>query len=251
MYFRGVKLRFLVLVLLFFYCCCTKTQPVAVDPTPFTFTTTYDSFITCTANSTKILFFNVNVLSGSIDTSPITYSITNLPANTTVIPATQTVTLLQSGTFQFNIGDVPAGVDTVNLRISSAARGIENHMILLKVGTPADYTKKLAGTYPGSYDYCTPADSLYPYTCITYTLPDTPHILKIRNIKNLGLNFVVTANISSSITIPYQTIGSYKIWGAGTYTHDTPPHDTAYQMIIYDTLVRGLDTERCIVHLQH
>ena len=246
-----MKLRHPVWILLLLFCCCHKDQPSPVVSVPFTFTTTYDSILTCTPNSTKILFFNVMVLSGTIDTNPITYTITNMPANTTVIPATQTVTLVQGGIFTFNIGNVPPGNDTVSFTISSSANGTENHKIILKVNAPSDFAAKLAGTYPASYDYCTPSDSIYLYSAVTSAVADTPHLLKIRNIKNLGLDFTVTAWISTNVTIPYQSVGSYKIWGSGTYTHDNPPHDTVYQMIIYDTLVSGLDTERCIIHLQH
>jgi len=246
-----MKSRYLVWPLLLLICCCNKNPPSPVPNVPFTFTTSYDSILSCTPNSTKILYFNITVLSGVIDTNPITYSITNTPANMTVIPAKQTVTLLQGGIFTFQIGDVPPGNDTVSFNISSSANGTENHKLILKINAPGDFATKLAGTYPASYDYCTPADSIYNYTAVTNAVAGTPYELKIQNIKNLGPGFIATAWISTIVTIPFQHIGSYQIWGSGTYTHDNPPHDTLYQMVIYDTLVSGMDTERCIIHLQH
>jgi hypothetical protein len=251
MYIGAMKSRCVAWLLLIFLCCCNKNQPAPAGNNAFTFTTTYDSIINCTADSSYILYFNINVLSGSIDSNPVTYTISGLPANVTVFPTTQTVSLVKGGIFDFAIGNIPAGRDTASLVISSSVYGPQYHLLILNVLALTDYAPKLAGTYPGSYDYCTPADSLYNYTSIVNKVADTPYEIKITNIKNLGLGFIVTAWLSTKVTIPFQSVGSYQIWGSGTFTHDNPPYDTLYQMAIFDTLVSGTDTEHCIIHLQH
>jgi hypothetical protein len=248
-----MNFRYLACLLPLFLCCCHKNQPAPAGNTAntFTFATTYDSIINCTSDSSYLLYFNINVLSGSIDSNPVTYTISGLPTNVTVSPATQTVSLVKSGVFDFTFGNIPVGTDTVSFVISSGVYGPQNHMLIINVFPLTDYAPKLTGTYPSSYDYCIPPDSLYNYTSIVNKIADTPYEIKITNIKNLGLGFIVTAWLSTKVTIPFQSLGSYQIWGSGTFTHDNPPYDTLYQMTIYDTLVSGMDTAHCTVHLQH
>jgi hypothetical protein len=246
-----MKSRYLVWLLPLLLCCCNKNQPAPAVITTFSFTSTYDSIINCIPNSTYLLNFNTTVLSGSVDSNPVTYTISGLPANVTVFPATQTVGLVKGGVFLFTFGNIPAGRDTISFVISSGATGLQTHMLILNVLALPDYASKLAGTYPGSYDYCTPVDSLYHYTSIVNKVTDTPYEIKISNVKNLGPGFVVTAWLSTKVSVPFQSIGTYQIWGSGTFTHDNPPYDTLYQMAIFDTLVNGTDTEHCIIHIQH
>jgi len=246
-----MKPRHLTWLLPLLLCCCNKNQPAPVGNSTFTFISTYDSIINCAPNSTFTLAFNTTVLSGSVDSNPVTYTISGLPANVTVFPTTQTVGLVKGGLFIFSVGNAPPGRDTASFVIGSAATGLQNHMLLINVLSLPDYASKLAGTYPHSYDYCEPVDSLYNYTSIVSKVVDTPYEIKISNVKDLGLGFTVTAWLSTRVTIPYQWVGSYQIWGSGTFTHDNPPYDSLYQMAINDTLVIGADTERCTIHIQH
>lgn len=246
-----MKSRYIVWLLSLFLCCCNKNPSAPAVNTAFSFTSTYDSILNCAPNSSYILDFNTEVLSGSVDSNPVTYTISGLPANVTVFPNTQSVALVKGGIFLFTFGNVPVGRDTASIVISSAATGPQYHMLLINILGLPDYASKLAGTYPGSYDYCIPADSLYNYTSIVNKVTDTPYEIKITNVKNLGLGFTVTAWLSTRVTIPFQSVGGYQIWGSGTFTHDNPPNENLYQMAINDTLVYGTDTERCTIHIQH
>jgi len=250
--FGFMKSRYLVWLLLLFFCSCNKSIPTPTNQfEPFSFTTQYDSIFTCYANSQYDLVFNVQVLSGNIDTNPISYSITGLPVNITALPTSQTVGYVLGGAFTLNIGNVPVGSDTADLIISSAVNGTQTHKLVLNIIPPFDYSPKLAGAYNNAYDYCQPSGNFYNYSSVVSTVTDTPYEIKITNIKNLGPGFVVRALVSNVITIPLQTIGAYTISGSGTFTHDNPPYDSLYQMAINDTIINGTDVEHCILHIQH
>jgi len=58
--------------------------------------------------------------------------------------------------------------------------------------------------------------------------------------------------LSTNITIPVQTVDGYTIWGSGTYAPDgRPAYSGDYIMTINDTMVNGLDSQICVMHIQH
>jgi hypothetical protein len=242
-----MKLRYLALLLPFLLCCNKKAQsPWTVQYVPFKFTTQFDSVFNTYPDSTFILTFNVDVLSGVIDTNPITFSVTGLPAGMTVTPASMTITHLLGGVFTFSTGNVPLGIDTLNFVISNKENGTQTHKLAIRVNPPPDYAPLLVGAYDSSYDFCMPADSIGHFAVSVATVADTPYEIKFTNLKNLGSGFIVTGWVSSVIKIPVQTIGSRTIWGSGTYVNIGQ-----YQMTINDTVVHGTDTESCTIHIQH
>jgi hypothetical protein len=249
-----MRFRYLAWLLPLLFCCCNKKDSGTTKKyEDFTFSTSYDSvltYYTYSGNNTHIFTFNVAVLTGDIGDNPITFSVTNLPANVTVTPSSQVVTHLLGGVFTFAFGSVPVGVDTANLIISSTATGTQTHKLIIKVQAPPDYATLLAGTYAGSYDFCQP-DSFFNYSSVVSTIPDTPYKIKITNVKNLGTGFIVRANVSNVVTIPLQSYMGYTIWGSGTFSHDNPPNTSLYQMAINDTLVHGTDTNYCTIHIAH
>ena len=248
-----MKIRALAFLLLIFFCCCHKTKKNSNgnNSNTFTYTTTYDSVITTYANTSKLFTFQVNVLTGSITDSPLTYSIGGVPTGVTVNPATVEVTALLGGNYNIVVGNVPVG-DYKLTFVSSTAKGVsKNYNLKLRVIGLPDYALKLEGTYPGSYDFCIPENMFYNHTSVVSSVSGTPYQIKISNVKSMGAGVYVTANVSTVVTVPFQTVGAYKIWGTGTFTHDNPPYDTGYQMTIYDTMVNGVDTQHCTMHVQH
>lgn len=246
-----MKSSSLVVILMLFLCCCKQSDSTPPKPfVDFKFTTQYDSVISYYANSTYVLPFNVNVTSGDINDNPITFTVSNVPANITVSPASQVVTHLLGGIFTFNLGNLPLGNDTMTLNISCAATGSQNHRLVFKIQAPPDFSPSLAGTYHGAFDFCLP-DSIINYTSVVSTIPGTPYKVTISNIKNLGSSFIIQADITNVVHVPLQSVGGYTIWGAGTFSHDNPPYATQYQMTIDDTLVHGTDTNYCTIHIRH
>ncbi len=252
-----MKICYPVLFFLLLCCSCNKTQnnatPVNEDTT-FSFITYYDSVITCKPNTTYDLIFNIHVLNGNIAFNRVNYSLTQLPANFSVTPSFLSVGELLGGVFFFNIGNTPFGSDTARFTISTAQGGSQSHMLIFNITPYPDLSNKLVGSYHASFDFCQP-DSIYNYSSGVSQVPGMPYALHISNIKNLGTGFIVNAFVSetkpATVVIPVQTVSGYKIWGSGEFNHDAPPYDTAYQLTINDTLVHGIDTERCIIHLQH
>ena len=248
-----MNVRYLAYFLPFLFCCCSKSQSGSSNPNGgnVTFTTSYDSVITCQANSKYYFTFGVNVLSGDIAGDPIYCSIVGLPSNITDTPASLRVAQLQGGVFTLSIGNVPVGTDTVHFVVTSSAYGGQTHDLILKIVPAVDYAALLVGTYDSSYDFCTP--SIINYTAVVAAVADTPSEITIDNIKNLGTGFVVRAWVTNVVTIPAQTVDGYTIWGTGTFTRDSrPAYDTSYIMTINDTLVPpGNDTETCTIHIQH
>ena len=252
-----MKLRKLAWILPLLFCCCNKqdSTPVTRIDNGFSFTTNYDSVYTCYPFSNITLSFTITVNSGDIISNPVTYSITGLPPGITATPVKQTVGGVMGGAFTIALGDIPPGNDTANFIISDSTTGTETHQLIFEVKPPVDYAPKLAGTYHGSYDFCEP-DSIIPYTSTVSAVVDTPYLVRISNIKNLGAAYSVRAWLThimgaNTITIPQQALGPYTIWGSGTFSHDVAPYDTLYQMIIHDTLAQGTDTEYCTIHIQH
>ena len=247
-----MKIRYLAWLIPLFLLCCKKSNNNNTNKSAgFTFTTTYDSVITSYANDSFVFSFNVNVLTGSITGNPVTYSISGLPANVTVTPDSILVQDLLSGIFKFNFGNIQAGNDTVNFTISSAVYGIQKHKLILNILPPTDYSSLLAGTYPGAYNYCTPIDSIYHFSSVVSAVTGTPYTITISNVMVYDTSFTVTASLSNIVTVHFQTIGAYTIWGSGNYTHDNPPNSALYQITMYDTVVHGLDTEACLIHIAH
>lgn len=248
-----MKMQYLACLFLLSLCCCKKkdTNTTPVPVTPLTFTTTYDSIINCYANSTYSLVFGVNVLTGNIVKDRITFAVSGLPSNITAVPQSQTVGPVQGGAFTFTIGNVPVGDIVARLSISTADT-TQERMLIFRVAPPPDFAPKLIGNYPGSFDYCQP-DTLIAYASDVTSVMGTPYQVKISNIKNLGSSFVVTATVGNGIvTIPLQTVSGRKIWGSGTFFHDSRPiYSTLYQLSIRDTIVVGTDTTRCNINIRH
>ena len=248
-----MKLRYLAWLLPLFFCCCHKGGNNSnKNNLGFTFTTTYDSVITSYVNNSFTLSFNVDVLTGSITGNPITYSITGLPADVIVTPTSLSVEGQLGGTFKFNFGSTSVSNDTVNFIISSSVNGTQKHKLILNIQPLPDYSSTLAGTYSGAYDYSTPYDGFYYFTSVVSTVTGMPYTINIGNVRIHDTTILIIASLSNIVTVPFQTIGTYSIWGTGTYSHDNPPNSTLYQMTVYDTTVHnGADTEACIMHIQH
>jgi hypothetical protein len=231
---------------------CKKRQDAPPATTPFNYSVFYNSVFTLHANSTGNFVFTIKVISGDISTNHLSCYVTGLPANVTISPDTLDVAQLLGGVFTFTTTNIAVGSYPVQLVIYTKARGAETYNLTLKVDAPADFAPLLAGTYDTSFDYCMPVNAFYGYSSVVSTVADTPYLLKMTNIKNLGSTFVVRAWISNVVTIPVQTIGGQTIWGSGTYIHDARAHhENDYMMTINDTLVTGVDTESCIIHMQH
>lgn len=231
------------------FCCCHKNDGNK-KAIAFTFSTTYDSVITSYPNKHYEFSFSINVLTGSITNNAISYTISGLPANVTVSPAAQAVSGTLGGLFDIAIGDVAAGSYKLKL-VSNSAAGIQNHNLTLVVLPAVDYAAKLAGFYPGSFDYCTPADTIYHYTSVVSFTTGIPGKVSISNVRIFDTSFTIAATLSNIVSVAPQVIGSYVIWGTGTFTHDNAPYDTLYQMTVYDTIAHGVDTQLCTMHVQH
>lgn len=246
------------IVLLAFLCCCNKNNSSnnnVVNPpatTGFGYYLSYDPVISIYANSNFNFPFFIIVDSGDISTNPLTVTITSLPAYTSCTPSSLIVTQLLGGVLNIKVGNLAAGTYKMQLVINGTANGSKSHNLFLKINPLPDYSALLARTYTGCYDFCTPINSLTYYTSVVTKIVDTPYKISISNIKKLGSSFVVRAWLSNIVTIPRQTIGPYTIWGSGTFGKDSrAAFDSLYTMTINDTLVSGVDTQYCTVHVQH
>lgn len=245
----SMKISYLFLYLLSFYFFgCNKGQSSSSAPAAkkFSYTISYDSTITVYANSTYNFPFTINVTSGDISQNQLTCSVSGLPAGITVSPSSMTVSYLKSGVFLFTFGNVLPGTYAATFTINSFQAGIQTHNLWLNVIPPKDYGPLLAGTYTGSFDYCTPPGPGGHYTSAVTV--DSAYRIKISNISQLGSGFIVKALLSNVVTIPLQTVDTVKIWGSGTFTTNAGGQ---YLMTINDTLVTGLDTQSCVEHIQH
>jgi hypothetical protein len=245
-----MKIKYLVYISILLFCGCSpKSTPV--NPIPdfnFTYAAQYDSVITMGANSVYHFDFTINVLTGDISNNRLFCTITKIPSNVTITPSSMEVGEVRGGVFNINTGNLPIGTDTLIFSRSCSALGTQTGKLILRIVPPTDYAPRLAGTYDSCYDFCSP--TTYHYASICSTVADTPYELKISNVKNLGAGFVVIARVSQVITIPFQTVSGYKIWGSGNYTYVSNSGLHYYEMVIDDTLVNGNDTEACIMHIQ-
>ena len=239
-----MRIRYLAWLFPILFCCCNRTSsPVTPDPNfNFEYTAVYDSVIAMPANSTFIFIFNINVTNGDINNNRLGCTITGLPGNVTVIPASQVVGLIMGGIFTFTTGDIALGIDTLRFSINSPTTGTVIHKLILKIIPPTDYSPKLAGTYDSAFDLC--SSDIYKHRTIVSTVTDTPYALNIANINNFGSTFVVRAVVSNVVRIPLQTVSGRQIWGSGTYQLDYRTGNTLFEMAIDDTVVSGIDTQR-------
>ncbi len=248
-----MKIRLLTGLLLLLFCCCHKSTNNNHNNNngTFSYSTTYDTLISTYANRSISFSFGVNVLTGDINANPVSYAISSLPANVSVTPASMSVTSFLGGLFTFVIGNVPAGSYPIKFTSNTTATGSLSHNLTLTILPDPDYSTKLAGTYPHAHNYSTPKDTLYNFSCIVSTVTGTPYTIKINNLSIYDTTISLTASLSSTITIPLQTTGTYTTWGRGTYSHDNAPYDTLYMLTIYDTTVHGTDTGVNLIHIQH
>jgi len=241
-----MKFRLAVFLLSVLFLCCNKgTDTVTKPPAPFSFTSRYDSIYTCYPYSNVTLSFTINVTNGDILGNPVTYTVAGLPPTITATPVTQTVGGVMGGAFTLTLGNIAAGTYLAHFIISSKVTGVDSHKLILNVIPPIDYAPLMAGTYDSAYDFCYP-DSFFHYTSVVSAVADTPYLVKISNIKKLGAGFKIRAWLNKTITVPVQYVGGYTIWGSGSYFKD----GAGYSMRIDDTLVKGIDTQRCTIHIE-
>ncbi len=233
---------------------CKKKQETVLLPkgdTNFVYKLTYDTIIQTEANLVYYFPFNTKVVSGDISVNKLTCSLEGLPPYVSVSPKTQVIGRQQGGIFTLAIGALPAGDYPFNLKVSSAKYGDRLSPVILRIIPQTDYVPSLAGIYDSCYDYC-PNSGFYHYTSVVSAIPDTPYVMKITNVRCLGNDFVVRANVGKGIKIFPQTIGARTIWGSGTFNEDARPGPGGhYVMSIADTIVTGTDTLRCTIHIEH
>jgi hypothetical protein len=195
--------------------------------------------------------FTITVLRGDISKNNLTCTISDFPFGTDVTPQSMQVGQLLGGVYEFNIGNVTPGDYPIKFTISAPNANDEVHILILRIQPPVDYSNKLAGTYNQSYDFCQPG-GLFNYASVVTDVQDSAYRITISNIKNLGPSVVVRAILSDRITIPVQTAGAYTIWGSGNFSKDgRAGHENDYTLLINDTLVSGIDTQRCTIHIEH
>ena len=245
-----MKIRYTAYIFLMLFCCCHKSNSNNKTVT-FSYSTTYDSVINTYANKSFTYSVSINVLTGSITGNPVTYTIAGLPAGVTDSPANLITSNQLGGIFTFKVGNVAPGVYPLLLSSSCTATGTSHHNVLLNILPLPDYSTTLAGTYPGSNNYCTPANQFYLYSSVISTVTATPYTITISNVRVFDTSLTITALLSTSVIIPFQTIGSYSIRGTGNFTHDKAPNDTLYMLTLYDSTVHGHDSEACLMHIQH
>ena len=250
-YFCFMRFRILIPALWVLFFSCGKGGSNAPVKPAFTFTATYDSFLTTYANKNYVLPFSITVLSGDISGNPVTFSLSGLPSNISVTPVTQTVTGALSGVFTFSFGTVTPGMDTFLLTIKCDATGTQVHKLVMTILPSPDYSGLLAGDYPHSYTYATPRDTTMQFDAQVGIVTGTPYAIKIMNAMIFDTVVTINASLTNIVNIPFQSLGSYKMWGRGIYTHDNPPYDTLYELTLYDTTAHGNDTEACLIHIQH
>lgn len=246
---------FLLLVPVLLFGCKKKnndnTPHPVINNSNFSYSVKYDSIVSSAANSTLNFSFNIKVLTGKITDNKLTCSIEGLPSTVSVAPASIVVSQLLGGVFTFYIGDLPLGYYPFVLKIKSEKYGVQAYNVSLRIVAPLDYSPLLAGTYDSCYDYCGGAD-FFHYASQVTTVADTPFLIKLNNIQNFGSGFVVRAWVSKTITIPLQSVGGKTIWGRGTYSRDgRPGHENDFVMAVKDTIVTGIDTQICTMHIEH
>jgi hypothetical protein len=247
-------MRRVLLIGLLFLCCCknkdTTTTPTGAVDEKFSFSAQYDSVLSVYPNSDYNFSFYIRVNSGNISKNILTCSISGLPAGVTVTPVSQEVGVLLGGVFTFKVANVAVGNYPIKFEINGK-QGSEMHNLILQVKPLPDYAQALAGTYAGCFDYCLPGTTTN-YTSVVTAVADTPYLLKISNLKNLGTSFVVRGWTSDVVIIPQQTVDGRIVWGRGTFSKDgRPGHGADYVINIKDTIVAGTDTNTCTVNILH
>lgn len=234
--------------------CNKKTSDNNSQPsteTEFAYTMSYDSVVRMPANSTHYFYFTIKVLGGNIVDNSIQFSLVGLPGQASCTPASITVTQMLGGTFEIHAGDLQNLDYPFRLKATSTKYGDQYYNMILRITPIPDYAPLLAGTYDTSYDYCLD-EGIINYPATVSTVTDTPYLMKIANMQNLGSGFVVRAYVSNAITVPYQTVSGKNIWGTGTFSQDARPgHAGDYMMEIKDTIAVGTDTTYCTMHIEH
>lgn len=242
-------------LLLLFSCKKKGSNSPGTDNTneQFAFSVTYDTVLTMEPDFTKYFFFSVKVLGGDITSNPLTCSLEGLPPGVaSASPGNFVVTNLLGGNFQVHTNStITIGDYAFRLKVNSELYGDKYYNATLRVTSPEDYAALLAGTYDSCYDYC-PDSGFYYYASQLNAIPDTPYVLKMTNIRNLGAGFVVRATIGKTVVIPVQASAGRTIWGSGSFSQDARPgHGGDYLMAINDTIVTGSDTLACTIHIEH
>ncbi len=247
-------MKFLLLLLsasVLFSSCKKKDKGDDNSENDFAFTVKYSTVISSANYNTFYFPFNIKVLSGKITGNSLTCTLDGLPDAVTVTPASMVVGSLLGGVFEIKVGPVPLGDYPFRIKVVSGKYGEQFYNVTLRVTLPPDYAPLLSGNYGACYDYCPPDTSVYHYASQATVATDTPFLLKITNIRNLGTGFVVRAWISKSISVPVQTVSGKTVWGTGTYNQDARPgHGGDYVMTIHDTIVSGIDTQTCTAHIE-
>ncbi len=246
-----MNLRYTAFLLLLFFCCCHKSSDKKIPVAAFTFSTSYDSVINTYANTSFAYSISINVLTGSITGNSVSYTLTNLPTGVTDSPLTMITSVQLGGIFHIKVGNVATGAYQLDLESNCTATGKSHHSVILNVLPLPDYSNTLAGTYPGSNNYCTPSNQFYLYSPVITAVSGTPFTIKISNVRVFDTTLTITALLSTSVVIPFQTIGSYSIRGTGNFTHDKAPNASLYMLTLYDSTVHGHDSEACLMHIQH
>ncbi|GAA4461952.1 hypothetical protein GCM10023093_07600 [Nemorincola caseinilytica] len=217
----------------------------------FAYTMKYDS-VSSTQNGIDYNFsFYIKVTKGDIADNALRCTVEGLPSSVTVTPASLTVTHLLGGVFTLKLGSLPAGDHPFQLKVDSKKFGVQTYNAVLRIVAAPDYAPILAGTYDSCYNYCE-GDLSGRYISVVSAVTDTPYLLRLTNLHQMGSGVVVRAWVSNKVTIPVQTADGKTIWGRGTYSHDARPgHESHYMMSIDDTIVSGLDTLTCTVHVEH
>lgn len=245
------KVAYLVLLLPLMLWCCKPKDPI-ITPDPdfsFIYNIRYDSVITMEPNTSSLFIFYVDVTNGSIVNNNLYCSFNSLPGNMSVSPASLRVAQLKGGVFTFSVGDIPAG--TYNLRFTtySHSTGTENRNVVLRIIPPVDNSSKFVGNYDSCYDFCAPR--IFKYQSVVKTNADSAYTIFISNINVMGANVWIRAKISDVVVVPFQDLGTGKIWGRGTYNKDPFSSHALYDMTISDTIAFGTDTTYCTAHIEH
>ncbi len=246
------KVTYLFFLLPIVLWCCKKKKDPVIIPDPdfnFVYDLRYDSVITMQANSSTLFIFYVDVVNGNISNNNLYCTINSLPGNMTVSPATLRVAQLKGGVFTLSAGDIPTGTDTLRFSVYSHSTGTQNRKLLLNIVPPIDYAPKFVGTYDSCYDFCAP--KIFKYQSVVKTNPDSAYTIYISNINVMGANVWIRAKISDIVVVPFQDLGSGKIWGRGTYNKDPFSGHALYEMSINDTIAFGTDTTYCTAHIEH
>lgn len=221
------------------------------EPDAFAYTMKYDSISSTGAGMDFNFAFYIKVTSGDIGANELRCSIEGLPSTVTISPATLAVTRLLGGVFTFSIGGLPVGDHPFQLKVDSKALGVQTYNAVLRIVAAPDYAPILAGVYDSCYDYCNGSLS-GKYASVVSAVTSTPYKLTMTNLHQLGAGVTVEAWVSNIVTVPVQTAGGKTIWGRGTYSHDARPgHESHYMMSVSDTVVTGIDTQTCTMHVEH